>query len=458
MKRLIRNTLSLALLIALSPAQAVDLISVYEAARTSDPQLQAAESQKLATGEGVVQARSALLPQIGATASFNKSPNSKSESIDTIPVAGGGVEFGRRTGSSDTSSRRYSIDLQQSLYNHSNYTRLKGARAQASKSEADYQSALDALAIRVSEAYFNTLTAQTDLEAAKAEEKAVARQLDQANQRFEVGLTAITDVHEARARHDASRAAVILSENALDDSFEALIELTGKSIDTISPLTDSLTLALPEPNEIESWVKTALDNNPGVQAAEFALEASDRNADTARAGHLPTLGASVGYSDGANWGSSSANGFEFPISGASQGGTIGLSLNIPIFAGFATQSAVRQALYTRDAAADQLEVQRRSVTRATRSAYRGVQAGMSSVEARQQALVSAKSALEATEAGFEVGTRTIVDVLLSQQQLFVAQREVARAKHGFILAGLRLKQAAGVIDVKDIQSVNALLQ
>lgn len=147
----------------------------------------------------------------------------------------------------------------------------------------------------------------------------------------------------------------------------------------------------------------------------------------------------------------------FPADGTTDGSSLSLVLDVPVFAGFATQSAVRQSVHNRDAAGEQLEQERRAVVRAVRSAFRAVAAGMSEVEARKQALVSARSALEATQAGFEVGTRTIVDVLLSQQQLFAAQREYARARHSFILAGLRLKQSAGVIDVADIERVNGLL-
>jgi outer membrane protein len=449
--------LALAVSAALSSAaQASDLFSVYELARQSDPQLQAAEAQSRAAGEGVVQARASLLPQLNAQATVTDN-DGDSTSVGTFPTPGGGVQFGQQTGSSNTRNRDYSINLQQSLYNHQNFTRLRGARAERSRSEATYDAALDNLFIRVSTAYFDALTATTNLDAARAEEKAVGRQLEQAEQRFEVGLTAITDVHEARARYDSARANVILAQNQVDDAYEALNELTGAPVENLKTLEPEIPMSLPEPADPEQWVDVAIKQSPALAARRFAVDGAEQSIETAKAGHYPTLSLQAGYSDGATWGTRQSSQVSFPATSTSEGTSISMILNVPIFAGFATQSQVRQAVFNRDAAADQLEQERRNTVRQVRNAYRAVEAGMSEVQARKQALVSAQSALEATQAGFEVGTRTIVDVLLSQQQLFAAQREYSRSRHNFIVAGLRLKQAAGVIDVADIQTVNALL-
>lgn len=450
--------LSATLALAMSaPLAAADLLSIYEKARASDPQLAAAEAQAASAGEGIIQARAALLPNVTGTASLEDS-DSESTQLTSIPQADGTVRFGPSNGESDTRSRAYSVRLTQTVYNHGNYMRLRGARAFASQFEANYEAALDALAIRVAEAYFALLTANTNLEAAQAEEKAVQRQLDQAEQRFQVGLSAITDVHEARARYDASRAAAILAQNQLDDSFEALAELTGEPVDAVKSLVDEIKMTRPNPDKLDDWVATALDQNPTLAARKFALEQNESDILAAKAAHLPTLSASVNWVDNSTWGSRANNTFEFPAQSSFQDLGMGLTLSVPIFEGFATQSRVRQAVYERDASGDQLEQERRAVVRRTRSAYRSVIAGMSEVEARQQALVSAQSALEATQAGFEVGTRTIVDVLISQQVLFQAQRDFARARHDYIVNGLRLKQSAGTIDVADLQAVNALLK
>lgn len=450
------SLLAAALLLAVGPASATDLMAVYERARSSDPQLQSAEAQRLAQREVVPQARASLLPNIGGTASLTDTDRD-TESFQSFPQADGTVRFGPVAGNIDTRGRQYSLSLQQSIYNHQNYTRLDGARAQASQADADYEAALNTLFTRVAQAYFDTLTAQANLEAAEAQEKALSRQLEQAEQRFEVGLTAITDVQEARASADSARAGAILARNALDDAFEALAELTGDPVAEIERLRDDIPLAPPEPADPEQWVQVALDRSPVVAARRYALQAAEAGIRTAKAGYLPSLGAQVTWNKGATWGTQTFGANQVPARGANEGPVIALSLNVPIFEGGIVQSQVRQAVAQRDAAEGALEQATRATTRQVRNAYRAVEAGMSEVAARRQALVSAQSALEATEAGFEVGTRTIVDVLLSQQQFFAAQREFARARHNFIIAGLGLKQAAGVISVADLEGVNALL-
>lgn len=444
-------------LAAAGSAGAADLMQAYELARQSDPQLAAVEAQRLATGEGVNQSRSALLPQLSASAGFTDSQG-KSSGTEPFPGPNNQTLFGRNTSRRESSSRSWSVDLQQTVYDHSDYTRLGASRARASAADADYDAAVDGLALRVAQAYFTTLTTVDSLVFARADERAVKRQLDQAEQRFEVGLTAITDVHEARARYDASRAAAINAANALDDAREALAELTGQYLQNLQGLDENFRPSMPEPADLDQWVQTALDENPVLRSRALAVDAAQQDIASARAAHLPTLGLSARRSGNPVWGdSANANGFVQPLDGNTFGSSISLSLNIPLYTGGRVQSQVRQAVYTRDANEDRLEQERRAVTRQTRNAYRAVVAGISEIEARAQALVSARSALEATEAGFEVGTRTIVDVLLSQQVLTSAQRDYSNARHNFLVNGLALKQAAGVIDVQDIAAVNRLL-
>ncbi len=444
-------------LAAAGSAGAADLMQAYEFARQSDPQLAAVEAQRLATGEGVNQSRSALLPQVGASAGFTDS-SGKSSRFTFTEDPDGGFLFGREISRSESRSKDWSISLQQSLYDHSNYTRLQASRSRAGAADADYDAAVDGLALRVAQAYFTTLTTVDSLVFARADERAVKRQLDQAEQRFEVGLTAITDVHEARARYDASRAAAINAANALDDAREALAELTGQYLQNLQGLDENFRPSMPEPADLDQWVQTALNENPVLRSRALALEAAQQDIATARSAHLPTLGLTAGRNGGPSWGDAVlASGFTRPASSETLGSSISLNLNIPLYTGGRVQSQVRQAVYTRDANEDRLEQERRAVTRQTRNAYRAVVAGISEIEARAQALVSARSALEATEAGFEVGTRTIVDVLLSQQVLTSAQRDYSNARHNFLVNGLALKQAAGVIDVQDIAAVNRLL-
>jgi outer membrane protein len=444
-------------LAAAGSAGAADLMQAYELARQSDPQLAAVESQRLATGEGVAQSRSALLPQISGSAGFTDG-ESKSSRFGLTEDANGNPFFGGEVSRSESRTRDWSLSVQQSLYDHGNYTRLRASRARAEAADADYDAAVDSLALRVAQAYFTTLTTVDSLVFARADERAVKRQLDQAEQRFEVGLTAITDVHEARARYDASRAAAINAANALDDAREALAELTGQYLQNLSGLDEGFAPGMPEPADLDQWVQTALGENPLLRSRALALEAAQQDITTARTGHLPTLGLSASRSGRPSWGDTQlANGLVRPGTSDSLGSSISINLNIPLYTGGRVQSQVRQAVHTRDANEDRLEQERRAVTRQTRNAYRAVVAGISEIEARRQGLVSARSALEATEAGFEVGTRTIVDVLISQQVLTSAQRDYSNARHTFLVNGLALKQSAGVIDVKDIAAVNRLL-
>lgn len=451
-----RLLLASALAIAAGSAHAADLMDAYEQARLSDPQLQFAEANAGAAEAGVGITRANLLPQIGGAASLEKN-DGDSGGIDSIPNEDGTVSFGRVESTSDTTSRAYTARLDQSLYDHANWTSLRAAGARADEADFTYEAAADALMVRVAEAYFNVLTAIDTLVFSRAEERAVGRQLDQAEQRFEVGLTAITDVHEARARYDAARANAITAETALFDAREALAEITGEYLANLRGLTPEFDPTIPQPNDIEAWVSMALEMNPTLRASELALLAAAHDVSTARAGHLPSLSGFVSVGNFDTWGTRTANDVEFPARTFSQGPTVGVQLNVPIFSGFRVRSQVRQAIYTREANADLLEQDRRAITRQTRNVYRQLMAGISEIQARQQAVVSAQSALEATEAGFEVGTRTIVDVLLSQQVLFQAQRDYSTSRHNFLVNTLRLRQQAGTIEVADMQGVNALL-
>ena len=442
--------------LAIAPQlQAEDLLQSYELARASDPQLQITEAARNIANEGIVQARSALLPQINASAGYQHSKNNfpLKDSISRVVVG---------SGTGTTNANNYGAQLNQSIYDHANYTRLKAARAQAESAEASFRAAEQALLVRVATAYFQVLTAQDSLTSSQAEEKAVGRQLEQAEQRYNVGLTAITDVHEARARHDGAVAAAILSENALDDAKAALTELTGKTIDTVVVVRAEIPLVPPSPADWQTWVDSAIKFSPTLAARAADAKASEQQIATAKAGRYPTVTGSVNYTDNASRSTSDlsidgAPGRSVSSTDDSDGSSIGINVNIPLFSGFNTSSRIRQAVLDSEVSKDRLEQERRTITRATRNAYRSVIAGVSEVGARKQALVSAKSALEATEAGFEVGTRTIVDVLLSQQVLFQAQRDYSQARHNFLVNGLRLKSSAGTITLDDLKAVNALL-
>lgn len=433
--RLSLRPLTIAILLAgaTGSASAADLIDAYEMARQSDPVLAAAESQRQAVGENVVQSRASLLPQLDASASLS------SNHVRGVDMEGRG--------------RSYGLSLGQSIYDHGNYTRLSAAKLREQQADAEYKAAAEALVVRVADAYFNVLTAIETLASSRAEERSVKRQLDQAEKRLEVGLAPITDVHEARARYDTSRANTIAAATALDDAHEALAEITGAPVENIQGLAPDYKPVNDDTRSAEEWVAIATESNSLLKAREFGLAAAERDISTARSGHLPTLSASASIGDEAGWQN------EYPGGPNSSGGgsTIGVELRVPIFNGFATQSGVRQAVDYRDIAADQLEQQRRNVVRITRNAQRSLSAGEAEVEARRLSVISAQSAYEASEAGLEVGTRTIVDVLITQQALYNAQREYARSRHSFLFNVLRLRQAAGIIEMADLQAVNQVL-
>lgn len=435
-----------------------DLFEAYELARQSDPQLAAAEARAAAAAAGVAQVRAALLPQISGQASLEEQQGD-SESIGTRPDPNnpGQVSFGRSIGSSDTRTRSYGISVRQTIYNHADYTRLRAARAQAAQAEAQRIAVEQGLGVRVARAYFDVLTAIESLASARAQEAAAKRQLDQAETRLEVGLAPITDVHEARASFDGARANAIAATTGLDDAREALTEITGQPTGSLRGLDSEYQPRLDDIKGLQAWVDKALTDNPALQAVTLALNVAEANISTARAGHLPTLGLSGGWNDSTTWGSRSSGNVGFPADAASDGHSIGITLTVPILSGGAVRAGVSSALANRDAIAQQLEQERRSITRQTRNAYRSLAAGAAEVEARRLAVVSARAALEAGEAGLEVGTRTVVDVLLAQQTLFAAQTAFARARHNFLVNELVLKQAAGSLAPADIEAVNRLL-
>lgn len=460
------SRLALALaLAAMLPASAFaeDLMQTYELARAGDPQFAAAESGRLATREGAVQARAALLPQLDASATLNRSRSSGPATQTQLdPVTGVPIRFSGDS-DSDSTTRRYGVNLQQMIYDHSRVTSLRSQNALAKASDFQLRSAGDSLVTRTSAAYFNVLVAIETLAAAEASEKALQKQFNFASKRLEVGLAPITDVHEARAQYDSARANTIVTRNALEDAYQALAEITGKPVRNLKGLPEDFQPSLPAEKGVDDWVSAAMQNNPALTAQQYQVQSAEANVATARAGHLPTLYLSGGYDKSSTWGNntfSSTNppfSADFPIDNQSKGPSVGITLSVPIFSGGATQSRVRQAIAQRDVAQDQYEQQKRALERNTRSAYQTLIAGISEVEARHSAVVSAKSAYEASQVGLEVGTRTVLDVLTNQQNLFNAEREYALSRYNFLQSRLLLDQAAGSLDVSDVQDVNRLL-
>lgn len=446
-RRLLVSALAAALLLP-TAAQAEDLLQTYQLAREGDPQLSIAESSRLFNKEGAVQARGALLPQIGGSADISRARGvSGPQDLGGVPVD---VE-------SSSTSRSFGVRVDQVVFNLGRLGALRSQNALSRAADFDLEAAGDALITRTSAAYFNVLVAIETLAAAQAQEEALQKQFDLADKRLEVGLAPITDVHEARAQYDAARANTIVVRNALEDAYQALAEITGRPIRQLRGLPADFQPQLPVTQSSQSWVDNAVANNPALQASQFQLQSAEANITSARGGHFPSLNASASYGDSKTWGTSEIGALERSSDSFSRGPSVGLSLNVPIFSGGIVQSQVRQAIAQRDIAQDQLEQQRRALERSTRNAYQNVVAGVSEVEARRLAVVSARSAYEASQVGLEVGTRTVVDVLINQQLLFNAERDYALARYNYLQSLLALEQAAGSLDVDDVQNVNRLL-
>lgn len=444
---------ALAAVLLSGPAAAVDLMGVHDLAVKNDPILQAAALRREATGENERQAWSNLLPSLSARADTFRGD-------DESTISGQGL-FPDVNRENDIDSESWRVDLNQVVYDQANYEQLDVARGQVSQAEAIYQGAYQDFLVRVATAYFEVLTTSDRVIFAEAEELALQRQYEQAEQKFEVGLTAITDVYESRASYDNARARAIVARNELADAREGLRQLTGQYFEEVDPLQDELPLVDPDPNNIEEWVQTALEYNPFVVQARFATDIADANVRLQRTGHFPTLNFTAGYNDFTNNSIQLTNDIGEVIATTSLEATdfrYGLVLNVPIYQGGFVNSRTRQARYELGAVQQDLEDQQRFTMRETRNAFRAVVAGIEQVQAFGQALVSGEAALEATQAGFEVGTRTIVDVLLAQQRFYGAARDNSLARHTYILNHLRLKLAAGLLAEEDLRRVNTILE
>jgi len=417
-------------------AQAENLLDVYGMSYQSDPVLKQVISQRESIGEGSVQAFARFLPKIDLTASTTGANQDK-------PI-------GQETDVS-YNQHGYSLDLNQSIFDNTNFVNYRIANININKAEANLSAAQQDLIIRVSEAYFSTLSALDKLSFSKAEKKAIGRQLDQAKRRYEVGIIAITDVHEAQAGFDNANAQVIAAENELLVAKEGLRGLAGQYIYRVSPPAEKIPLDPPTPAKIQHWVDQALEGNFTLLAAKEDTYAQKENINLQRSGHYPTLGLKASY------GYNKANGPNSGFAPQYHESSIGLNLTVPLFEGNAVTSKTRQAQHDFQQSQDAYSEVLNTTEKNARSSYLNVLSEVSRVQALKQAVISNQSALKATEAGFEVGTRTIVDVLNVQRDLFRAKQEHSNSRYTYILNVLKLKQASGELARVDIETVNSWL-
>lgn len=434
--------LAVALALSTGAAQAESLLDVYRLALDSDPQVKAAEAAWQAVQETRPQSRAALFPKITLNGNVARNRQEIVSSSSLLFPSGSTLYF---------TNKSLSLNLNQPLYHHDYYVQLRQSDARIRQAEAEYHAAQQGLLLRVSEHYFAVLAEIDTLGFAQAEKQAIARQLEQTRQRFEVGLVAITDVHEAQARFDLASSQEIEAQTRLASSREALREITATLPATLSGLSDSaVTLASPEPQDVEAWVDTARNQNFQIIAAEAATDAAAQNIAAQRAGHFPTLDAVLSHGYGSSGG---AFGERETLDSA-----IGLQLNVPLYSGGAVNSRVREAQHRLTQSKQVLEQQRRTAMRQSRDSYMNVLASISRINALRQATVSNQSALDATQVGAEVGTRTTVDVLNAQRDVYRAQRDLSRARYDYVLNLVRLKQAAGMLSLADLEQVNGWLQ
>lgn len=438
--------------LAVSPVQAADLLTVARDALANDAGLAAARAELERVGAGRDIERGGLLPQLSASSNVTHNRNHSSQGSGFSPAEGEpgvpGVPL-RRDDDDNFNSFSIGLDASQALYNANRFALVERAERLTNQQALALQVDEQQLLFDVASAYFEILRAADILEARRAQETAISRQLEQAEERFEVGLTAITDVFEARASFDLARAQRIAAENALQVSFEALERFTNQRYASIDGLSVAIPVAPPVPAERSAWVEMAMLNSPMLMMAEAGIGVARSDVDISRAGRLPTLEAFASY----QYFDSDRSG----VTGHNADSQLGLRANVPLYTGGSTSAQIRQSTFGLEVSQYDFEDQRRNTVQQVRSLYTQVSNDVETVEARRQAVTSNQSALEATRSGYEVGTRNIVDVLNAEQSLFDAIAEHAEARYDYVLGLLELRQQSGTLDGETIQKVNEWL-
>ena len=446
-------------------ASAKDLVGVYEDALKSDPQIRQADANRLASREARPQAWSALLPQLSGTLSRTQDKQDGSEPGGSIGSSTTGTPTGPLPDGStatvpfvlNTTAKTWSLNLRESLFSWSNWMSVKQADKEVAQAEATYLAAQQNLILRVAQAYFNVLSALDGLDANQASLEAISRQLDQANKRFEVGLIAITDVQEAKAARDTAAAAVIAGKRTLATAGDQLSEITGQKYDALNKPGDDMPLNTPQPADEDRWVTVSLDQNVSLLSSRLQSDIARENVRIAFGGHLPTFDLLASKSRTTSDGSEAVAGSPFSLSSGVNDRQYTLQITVPLFSGGLTQSKVRQAQYQWIAAKEGVVQSSRATERQARDAYLGVISGIARVQALRQALESSQTALKATEAGYEVGTRTAVDVLNSRRTLVQAQTDYAVSRYDYIVSVIQLRLAAGNLSGNDVTEINKWL-
>lgn len=458
-RQLLHIMISVCVAGAFQQASATDLLDIYEQSMHCDPTYQAAWSTMLANQEALPQSVANMLPNISATANSTGNYANIVSSTGTVAAVfptsttsnspnGTNNQFSA-TGEGSTvtrfNSNSYEITLTQPIFNFGNWMTVKAANNTYKQAAATFSAATQDLIIRVAQAYFNVLLAKDNLTNTNAQVAANAQELEQTKQRFEVGIDAITSVNNAQASYDAILAQQIAAQTNLQNSLEALRQLTGQYYADVESLKIELPLITPCPANPDAWVTSAEDKNQTLWAARFQADAARDTVKVDFGGHMPVLNAVGTYARFA--------GQSFGTTNTNQG-SVALELTVPIFAGGAVSSEVRQAEDEYATASSNMEGTRRDVMITAKQQYNSVMSGISKIKADQQAIMSAQSSLDSTQESYKAGTRTIVDVLLAQQQLFQAKTNYSQDEYTYLMDTLLLKQAAGTLCPNDLVAIN----
>ncbi|MGB5445729.1 MAG: outer membrane channel protein TolC [Psychromonas sp.] len=433
--------ISIASLIALTgisySVHADTLLQIYQVAKIKDPTILKSKAQSDAYSEKISESKASLLPQIGFSADTSYIGKNNDYSYSTYGAT---------------------LALSQSLYNSAYWQQLGLSEKEATEYEIIYNISAQNLLLRTATAYFNVLRADETVKSVQANKRAVERQLEQTKQRFEVGLIAITDVHEAQAEYDRTTADEIIAENALANTYYTLRELTGTDVLKLSYLNTATFSPSKLEGDVATWRKKSLEHNLTLHSKRIAKELAKMQIELAQAGHKPTLALTTSldhhsstYEDDTYNTTASASELNYDNLNT---GTIGLELNVPLYTGGKITSLVKQAQYNYVIASEDLVETYRSTEAQVNSGYNNVNASISSIRAYEQAVLSSRSAVDATEAGFEVGTRTIVDVLDAMRALYAAENQLANARYDYIINMLQLKFYAGTLSEQDITDIS----
>jgi outer membrane protein len=419
------------------PAHAQSLLDLYESARAYDATWQSAKAQYDANLFRAEQAKAGILPSANLSAGV-----SRSNFENTVPAVDRGI-----------TTQTATVSASQPLYRPANFATWEQGKRQVELAQAQLTAASQDLVIRVSQAYFDVLAAQDTLAFVSAQKTAVNEQLASAKRNFEVGTSTITDTREAQARFDLVTAQEIAAENDLRVKKLALDSLVGKPDVKPNPLVVPVDVPPPQPSDVNVWVQQGDENSPSIRQAKTAAEIAQLETVKAKAGHKPTLDLTASY----NVNRYPSGNTQVPGSTRNDTGTVGVSFNLPLFAGFATQNRIRETLSLEEKAQADLEAIRRTVAQAVRTAYFGLVSGQSQVKALEAAEASSQSALEANRLGYQVGVRINIDVLNSQSQLFQTKRDLAQARYNVLLGHLKLRQANGTLQPEDLARLNTLV-